>query len=216
MKREEAASQSIRHLSKVDRVMGRLIAQVGPCGLKKHRGGFETMAEIIVAQQLSTQVATAIFGRLKAAAGGRLTPKVVLDLSDAEMRQAGLSRGKVAYLRDLAKKTLDGTVSFRKLPQLPDEDVISMLTQVKGIGRWTTEMYLIFVLGRPDVFSPGDKGLQAAIARHYGVTNPKADLAECSERWKPYRSTACWYLWRSLRLAKKTQATTRESARYTR
>lgn len=208
--------QSIRHLRKSDPVLARIIAQVGPCGLKKHRGGFETMAEIIVAQQLSTTVATAIFKRLRATAGGRLTPEIVLGLSDEKMRQAGLSRAKMLYLRDLAEKTLDGTVSFKGLSRLSDDEIIEMLTQVKGIGRWTVEMYLIFVLGRPDVFSPGDKGLQTAIAKHYGVTNPKTDLAAFAERWKPHRSTACWYLWGSLRQAKKKRPTSRESARYTR
>lgn len=196
--------------------MAGLITQAGPCGLKKHRGGFETMAEIIVGQQLSTSVAVAIFRRLRIMAGGRLSPAIVLGLAEIQMRQAGLSRAKIEYLRDLSQKTLDGTISFRKLPHLADEDVVAMLTQVKGIGQWTVEMYLIFVLGRPDVFSRGDKGLQTAIARHYGVTNPKTDLAAFAKRWEPYRSTACWYLWRSLRLTKKRQPTTRESARYTR
>ena len=141
-----------------------------------------------------------------------MTPEVAGRLTDEQCRSVGLSRAKTLYVRDLAAKTLSGEVAFRRLHRLTDAEVAEMLTRVKGIGPWTAQMYLMFVLGRLDIFSAGDKGIQTAIARLYKKKKVKA-LDKFAERWKPYRSVACWYLWRALE--NDPPATTGEAARYT-
>ena len=141
-----------------------------------------------------------IFNRFTALAGDPLTPKGILKLTDAEMRGVGLSRQKTAYLRDLAEKTAAGLIKFERLPKLPDEEVIAHLTQVKGIGVWTAHMFLMFTLRRSDIMPTGDYGVQAAIKKHYKKRKwPKpAVMEKIAKPWSPYRSIACWYLWKSL------------------
>ncbi len=205
-------SHAVAYLAKRDPILKQLMAQCGPCQLKRANGGFETVAEIIVGQQLSTIVATRIFQRLRTLAGGKFTPAKAQKLTDAQYRSVGLSRAKTLYVRDLASKVISGEVSFRRMDRMSDEEVAEMLIRVKGIGPWTAQMYLMFVLGRPDIFSAGDKGIQTAMAKLYRKRNVKK-LDRFAERWKPYRSVACWYLWRSLN--NTPPVTTAEAARYT-
>lgn len=188
-----------RHLAKSDLRLARVIKHYGPCPLKRKRGGFAILCRMIVFQQLSGKVAETIFKRFRNLSPRRKPTAIsVSKLTDKQLREAGLSRQKIAYLRDLAHTVTEKRLVFERLGKLSDEQVIETLTQVKGIGRWTAEMYLIFVLGRPDVFSAGDLGIRTAVRRLYNLDHQKVDLQKFSERWSPYRSAACWYLWRSL------------------
>jgi DNA-3-methyladenine glycosylase II len=161
---------------------------------------FSSLAEAIVYQQLNGKAAVTIFKRFAALAGEPLTPEGILKLSDEQLRSVGLSKQKSAYLKDLAAKTAAGSLDFARLPELPDQDVIEHLTQVKGIGVWTAHMFLMFTLRRPDVLPTGDYGVQAAIKKHYRKRKwPKPkEMEKIARPWSPYRSVACWYLWRSL------------------
>ena len=154
----------------------------------------------IVYQQLSGRVASVIFGRLAAAAGGKLTPENILKLRPARMRTLGLSKQKTAYIRDLARHTRGGTVDFEELPALADAEVIERLTQVKGIGVWTAHMFLIFALRRTDVLPTGDLGIRNAIRKAYSLAElpTPAEIEALAQRWRPYCTVASWYLWRSL------------------
>jgi DNA-3-methyladenine glycosylase II len=153
----------------------------------------------IISQQISTKAARAIGGRLQKILG-RFQPKRILDATDEQLREAGLSRGKQRSMRDLADKCASGTIPLKKLRDLEDEAVIEALTQVHGIGPWTAEMFLIFSLGRLDVLPVGDYGLRAGVQKHYGLDElPKKDaLHELAASWAPYRSIGTWYIWRSL------------------
>jgi DNA-3-methyladenine glycosylase II len=161
---------------------------------------FSSLAESIVYQQLHGKAAATIFNRLTTLAGDPLTPEGILRLTDAQLRSVGLSKQKSAYLKDLAAKTAAGLLDFTRLADLPDEEVVKHLTQVKGVGVWTAHMFLMFTLRRPDVLPTGDYGVQAAIKRHYRKRQlPKPHVMEkIAKPWAPYRSIACWYLWRSL------------------
>lgn len=161
---------------------------------------FHSLAESILYQQLNGKAAATIFKRFTDAAGDPLTPEGILALSDAQMRAVGLSKQKTSYLRDLAEKTKAGLLEFDKLPTLSDPEVIEHLVQVKGIGVWTAHMFLMFTLRRPDVLPTGDYGVQMAMKKHYRKRKlPKAkDMEKIAKCWAPYRSIACWYLWRSL------------------
>lgn len=177
--------------------MEQLVAAHGPGLVRTLPHGFASMVRIIVGQQLSTKAAASIFERLNEEAGGKITPSVLTRLTDARLRFAGLSRAKVTSVRDLAAKVSSREVSFRKIERMTDAEVTEHLTQVKGIGPWSAQMYLMFVLGRPDIFAEGDLGIQTAVQRLYGKRQLKR-LGKFCERWKPYRTVACWYLWRSL------------------
>ncbi len=161
---------------------------------------FASLAEAIVYQQLNGKAAETIFKRFAALAGDPLTPEGILKLSDEQLRGVGLSKQKSTYLKDLAAKTAAGVLDFSRLPELPDEEVIEHLTQVKGIGVWTAHMFLIFSLRRLNVLPTGDYGVQMALKRHYRkrkLPKPK-DMEKIARAWEPYRSVACWYMWRSL------------------
>ena len=164
---------------------------------------FDALAESIAYQQLSGKAAATIFGRVRALYPKRkwLDPKLVLATSDETLRACGLSRSKTAALKDLAAKTLDGTVpSGRVLARMSDEEIIERLTAVRGIGRWTVEMLLLFELGRLDVWPIADYGVQKGFAKTFGRRNlptPKQFL-KIGEKWRPYRSVAAWYFWRAL------------------
>ena len=192
--------KAVNHLKKSDPVLAAIIEQVGPCKMQFGEPTFHSLAESILYQQLNGKAAMTIFNRFTAAAGDPLTPKGILRLSDAEMRAVGLSKQKTSYLRDLALKTRDGLMEFERLPELPEDEVIAHLTQVKGIGVWTAHMFLMFTLRRPDILPTGDYGIQAAIKKHYKKRKwPKPDVMQkIAKPWTPYRSIACWYLWRSL------------------
>lgn len=164
---------------------------------------FEALAESIAYQQLSGKAAATIWGRVRALYPKKkiLDPKLVVATPDRKLRAAGLSRSKVAALKDLAAKTLDGTVpTARALGKMTDEEIIERLTTVRGIGRWTVEMLLLFDLGRPDVWPVNDYGVQKGFAKTFGkrkLPTPK-QLLKHGEKWKPYRSVAAWYFWRAL------------------
>ena len=188
------------HLKKSDPVLRSIIERVGPCRMEFGPPEFSSLAEAIVYQQLNGRAAVTIFNRFAALAGDPLTPEGILRLTDAQMRGVGLSKQKSAYLKDLAAKTRDGLLDFAGLAAASDEEVIERLTQVKGIGVWTAHMFLMFSLRRPNVLPTGDYGVQVAVKKHYKkrkLPKPK-DMEKIAKCWEPYRSIACWYLWRSL------------------
>ncbi|HSA83832.1 MAG TPA: DNA-3-methyladenine glycosylase [Patescibacteria group bacterium] len=159
---------------------------------------FYELIESIISQQLSIKAADTIFARFQTLFGKKFpTPTQVLALDDEKIRACGMSYAKVSYVKSVANAFVSELIDVAKIKKQSDEDVIAELTQIKGIGRWTAEMILIFTLKRPDVFSLGDLGLRNAITKLYGITDRKQMIA-LAETWKPYRSTACWYLWRSL------------------
>jgi DNA-3-methyladenine glycosylase II len=189
-----------RHLARRDAVLKRLIAAVGPCTLRHEPDRFAALARSIVSQQISTKAAASILARLVEAVKKRgLCPAGIRGLSDESLRAAGLSSSKMRYLRDLAEQVHTGAVPLHQLHELPDEEVIASLLPVKGIGRWTAQMFLIFSLSRLDVLAVDDLGLRAAVQQQYGLKElpAKARLMEMAECWRPYRSIATWYLWRS-------------------
>ena len=192
--------KAINHLKKSDPVLRDIIERVGPCRMEFGPPEFASLAESIMYQQLNGKAAATIWRRFLALAGEPLTPDGIRRLSDEQMRSVGLSKQKSAYLKDLAAKTAAGLLDFSRLPDLSDEEVIKHLTQVKGVGVWTAHMFLMFTLQRPDVLPTGDYGVQAAIKRHYRKRKlPRPEVMEKIARaWSPYRSVACWYLWRSL------------------
>lgn len=192
--------KALNHLKKSDPVLRAIIERVGPCRMEFGLPEFSSLAEAIVYQQLNGKAAVTIFNRFAALAGEPLTPEGILKLSDAQLRSVGLSKQKSAYLKDLAAKTAAGLLDFSRLPGLPDDEVIEHLTQVKGIGVWTAHMFLMFSLRRPDVLPTGDYGVQVAMRKHYKkrkLPKPK-DMEKIAKAWAPYRSVACWYMWRSL------------------
>ena len=191
---------AVRHLKKSDPILRAVIERVGPYRMEKEIPRFHTLARAIIYQQLHGKAAATICQRLMQLAGNPLTPEGILKLSDEQMRGVGLSKQKMSYLRDLAQKTHSGTVQFMRLRELPDEEVIEHLTQVKGIGVWTAHMFLMFALQRPNVLPTGDLGIQSAMRKHYNkrkLPKPK-QMEKIAKCWEPYRSVACWYLWRSL------------------
>jgi DNA-3-methyladenine glycosylase II len=198
-------NQVMRELSRKDRVLAKVIRRIGPFQWKlpKPRHPYATLLQAIVYQQLAGNAAAAIFARVKAlgADGNGPTPEEILRASRAKLRRAGLSRQKIAAVRDLAKKTLDGTVPpLAKIRRMSEEEILERLTQVHGIGEWSVQMFLMFQLGRPDVLSIQDYGLRKGFQHVYGlkdVPKPKV-LLEHGERWRPYRSIASWYLWRAV------------------
>jgi len=192
--------KAVNHLKKSDPVLRAIIERVGPCRMEYGVPEFSSVAEAIVYQQLNGKAAVTIFNRFAALAGDPLTPAGILKLSDEQLRSVGLSKQKSAYLKDLSAKTAAGLLDFARLPALSDEEVIQHLTQVKGVGVWTAQMFLMFSLRRPNVLPTGDYGVQMAIKKHYKKRKlPKPDIMEkIAKPWVPYRSIACWYLWRSL------------------
>jgi DNA-3-methyladenine glycosylase II len=192
--------RAVLHLKKSDPILRAIIEKVGPFRMNYGEPTFHNLAESILYQQLNGKAAATIFKRFTGAAGDPLTPEGILALTDAQMRAVGLSKQKTTYLRDLAQKTKAGLLEFEKLSTLPDLDVIEHLTQVKGIGVWTAHMFLMFTLRRPDVLPTGDYGIQVAMKKYYRkrkLPKPK-DMEKIAKSWVPYRSIACWYLWRSL------------------
>jgi DNA-3-methyladenine glycosylase II len=218
--------KALNHLKKSDPVLRAIIARIGPCRMQFGPPEFHSLAEAIVYQQLNGKAAETIFKRFASLAGEPLTPEGILGLSNEQMRGAGLSKQKSAYLKDLAAKTAAGLVDFSRLSKLSDEQVIEHLTQVKGIGIWTAQMFLMFTLKRQNVLPSGDFGVRLAIFKHYvdarrakaasdssaGKKSPVGkkvrkrkiklptpqQMEKIAKCWEPYRSVACWYFWRSL------------------
>lgn len=196
------------HLRRADPVIGRLIdGYGGPLPLERDARGrpaelYGALVRSIAGQQLSVKAAAAIYARLTARFGGRTpTPQEILADDPEELRAAaGFSRAKVAYLRSLAEHVLDGCLHLDRLAELPDAEVIAELTEVRGVGEWTAHMFLMFTLHRPDVLPVGDLGVRNAVARAYGLERPPApaELTALAEPWRPYRTRASLYLWRSL------------------
>ena len=196
------AGKAVRLLAESDAVLAGVMERCGPftLSLRAIEDPFEALFRAIVYQQLSTRAAATIFGRvLELFPGGRLLPQRVLDMPDESLRSAGMSRAKVASVNDLAAKTLDGVVPVMdELHALPDDEVVARLSQVRGIGRWTVEMLLIFNLGRPDVLPATDLGIRKGfqqVYEHDTLPAPSA-IDTFGERWRPFRSVASWYLWR--------------------
>jgi len=192
--------KAVNHLKKSDPILRAIIERVGPCRMEFGAPEFSALAESIVYQQLNGTAAATIFSRFAALAGEPLTPERILKLSDEQLRSVGLSKQKSAYLKDLSTKAAAGVLDFTRLPELSDDEVIEHLTQVKGIGVWTAHMFLMFSLRRPNVLPTGDYGVQVAIKKHYKkrkLPKPK-DMEKIARAWEPYRSVACWYMWRSL------------------
>ena len=218
--------KAIHHLKKSDPVMRAIIERIGPCRMQFGPPEFHSLAEAIVYQQLKGKAAVTIFKRFAALTGEPVAPEAILKLSDEQMRSAGLSRQKSAYLKDLAVKTSAGVLDFSQLSNLPDAEVIERLTLVKGIGVWTAQMFLIFTLKRENVLPTGDFGIRMAMYKHYldvkrakaGKTSTSGKKSALSKKgskrkiqlpspeqmekiakcWEPYRSVACWYLWQSI------------------
>jgi DNA-3-methyladenine glycosylase II len=187
------------HLAKRDRVLRRIIRAHPDANLRTRGDAFATLARSIVGQQISVQAAQAVWDRF-ASSAGTVAPAAVVALGEEAMRAAGLSRMKVAYLKDLAGRFHEGALKPRRWARMEDEAVIADLVQVKGIGRWSVEMFLIFHLMRPNVLPVGDLGLQRAMERHYnaGGALTKDDMRRIAAPWQPWSSVATWYLWRSL------------------
>ena len=197
-----------------------IIERIGPCRMQFGPPEFHNLAEAIVYQQLNGKAAETIFKRFAALAGEPLTPAGILKLSDEQMRGAGLSKQKLSYLKDLSSKTAAGLLNFARLQDLPNAEVIEHLTQVKGIGVWTAQMFLMFSLKRENILPTGDFGVRMAMFKHYlDVQRAKAgkkatagtkarkrkiklpspeQMEKIAKCWEPYRSVACWYLWKSL------------------
>jgi len=195
--------KTVAHLKKVDPVMLELIEKVGSCTLEPRAEGthFDAIARSIVFQQLSGKAASTIHGRFEGLYGGRSPLPVELTVtSDEQLRAVGLSRGKSAYLKDLAARVVSGELSVETLHELSDEEIIAALTRVKGIGRWTAQMFLMFRLGRPDVLPDLDLGVQKAIQKAYRLRKlPTPErVRKIGAKWAPYRTVASWYLWRLL------------------
>jgi DNA-3-methyladenine glycosylase II len=186
-----------------DPKLARLVKSVGPCGLAESRkmDRFAGLVRSIVSQQLSAKAADTIHSRVLAALHmNRATPESILAIEEDTLRACGLSRAKIASVRDLASKVTEGRLALEALDQLDDESVIAAMTGVRGIGRWSAEMFLIFRLGRPDILPVGDVGIQRAMRKLYGLRKHPSPsrMTELARPWRPYRSVACWYLWRSL------------------
>ena len=195
--------RAVAHLRRADPTLAAVIARVGPCRFEPRAEGthFEAVARSIVYQQLSGKAAGTIHGRFHALYGGRAPePAELLGTADDALRAAGLSRQKVGYLRDLAARVDAGDVPLAEIDALGDEGVIAALTRVKGVGRWTAQMFLMFRLGRPDVLPDLDLGVQKAVQLAYGLAAlaSPAEVLHVGRDWAPYRTIASWYLWRFL------------------
>ena len=189
--------KAVTHLTAADPVLARIIQAVGPCRIQYREPVFDTLVRSIIYQQLSGAAAATIYGRLEAATGnGGVTPRRLARFTREQLRSFGISPQKQSYLADLIERRID----FAKLPSMTDEEVVACLTQVKGVGVWTAQMFLIFALRRPDILPVGDLGVRNAVKRAWGLAEaPTAvELEELGRPWRPWASIASWYLWRSL------------------
>lgn len=193
--------QKVRdHFKKVDKVLFSQIHYLENIKLEKSEDFYRSLVRSIVGQQLSTKVAAVIFNRvLHLFPDEEVKPEVLIEIKDEELRSLGMSWGKIKYVKDLTSKVLDGSLDLGKLDEMSNEEVIEELVKVKGIGPWTAEMFLMFSLARPDVFSFGDLGLKNAIKKLYAVEDVSIEYMEkLSKKWSPYRTYAALILWDSL------------------
>ena len=201
----EGYARARRLLMRCDPILGAAIKRIGACGMadRQRSDHLSALVGAIVSQQLSTKAAATIFGRFLALFPEQRIPAAaaIEALDDVALRGVGLSGQKVGYMRDLCARIADGRLRLDELEALPDEIVIERLTSVKGFGRWTAEMFLMFRLHRPDVLPVGDLGIVNAVMRMYGLRKQPDSkrLLKIGEAWRPYRSVACWYLWQSLK-----------------
>jgi 3-methyladenine DNA glycosylase/8-oxoguanine DNA glycosylase len=194
--------KAINHLKKSEPTLRAIVERVGPCRMEFGEPVFHSLAEAIVYQQLNGKAAVTIFKRFAALAGEPLSAEGIAKLTAEQMRSAGLSKQKSSYLRDMADRAIRGELSFTHLPEMTDEEVIKHLTQVKGVGVWTAQMFLIFALKRQNILPTGDFGIRMAMKKHYHkrkLPNP-VQMEKIARPWEPYRSIASWYLWRSLNI----------------
>jgi 3-methyladenine DNA glycosylase/8-oxoguanine DNA glycosylase len=199
--------EALRSLAAADPALGRLIEAVGPfeMRLQETPSVFVALAQAIVFQQLNGKAAATIFGRLRALfPAGDDAASQILRTSDEDLRAAGLSRSKALSLRDLARRTTEGEIlGIEEYAALPDEEVVTSLTRVRGIGPWTAQMFLMFRLGRPDVLPVEDFGIRKGFGIAFGASTDRKELEAYAERWRPYRTVASWYLWRTVELAQE-------------
>jgi DNA-3-methyladenine glycosylase II len=191
---------AVTHLKKADPVLRAIIERIGPCKMEYGPPEFHSLAEAIIYQQLNGKAAVTIFKRFRDLAGYPLTPAGIIKLTPEQMRAVGLSKQKSSYLFDMAQRAQRGELDFSRLGDMSDDEVIKHLTQVKGVGVWTAHMFLMFTLRRPNILPVGDFGVQMAIKKHYKkrkLPKPK-DMEKIARAWEPYRSIACWYLWKSI------------------
>lgn len=198
----EQFARARRILMRRDPKLSALIRRVGPCRLpeSRTRHPFAALVRAVIAQQLSGKAAQTIHDRVVALVGGieQLHPAALLAADAAALRAAGLSRQKISYLQDLSAHVLDGRLDLAALEDLPDQEVIAAITAVKGFGRWTAEMFLMFRLNRPDVFPVADLGIVKGVQKLFGMKRRPAPstMERLAEAWRPYRSVAAWYIWR--------------------
>lgn len=196
-------SKVLKHFKTQDPVLHAFIARIEPLvefSQKDSEFFFEAICDSIISQQLAVKAADTIFARFKNLfVDGKINPRDVLKMPDDKLREVGLSRAKAVYIKDLAQKVDSGQLDLSKLPLMEDEEVIAELVKVKGIGRWTAEMFLLFTLGREDIFSAGDLGLRNAIKKIYG-SKTNEEIEEIIKKWSPYKSTASRILWKSLKV----------------
>ena len=208
--------KALNHLRKSDPVMRAIIERVGPYRITYREPTFHSLARAIAYQQLNGKAASTIFARFTALAGDPLTPEGILKLTPEQMRGVGLSKQKSSYLLDMAERAGRGELDFLRVPEMTDDEVIAHLTQVKGVGVWTAHMFLMFSLQRANILPTGDFGIRMAMFRHYldkslaksnGASKKRkrkiklpspVQMEKIAKCWEPYRSVACWYLWRSL------------------
>jgi DNA-3-methyladenine glycosylase II len=202
----DVISTATDFLRGIDPIMAKAIERVGPCTLTPNPHLFETLVDAIISQQISVKAADAIMGRLRsvlhAEASGMVSPEALLSLEEDTLRTVGLSPQKIRYIRDLTERVASGQLDLERLSELDDESVITELVKVKGIGRWTAEMMLIFSLGRPDVLPVDDLGFMEGVREAYSLeARPTAkEMRARGEVWRPYRTFATWYMWGVRRL----------------
>ena len=193
---------AVEALKAKDPVLCEIINNVGPCTLTLEHNAFKALVQSIIYQQLSIKAASTIVRRFTGIYPNRSFPgpRDILTTPDRKLREVGISKQKARYLKDLSQKFLDGIITPSKFPEMSDEEIIEHLTKVKGIGRWTAEMFLIFSLGRHNVLPIDDLGFQKAVQRHYGIEDfhSESKLRMLAKRWEPYCTVATWYLWKSL------------------
>jgi DNA-3-methyladenine glycosylase II len=200
--RRAAAEEAVRHLRRADPILGKVIDRVGPFQVQLEGDRFRALVRSIISQQISGHAARSILAKLAALLHPEVTPEGLVRLTATELRAAGLSSQKAAYLQDLARRVQAGEVSLRRMARLPDEEVIAQLVQVKGIGVWTAQMFLIFSLGRWDVFPHADLGVRTALRNLYALDGlPDAKTSHrIAGAWRPFATVGSWYCWRSLEL----------------